>query len=49
VRSGPARPGAAIAGGMQHAMAAHASGFGVYNDAAVAIAWLLGRGAERVA
>ena len=32
---------------MHHAMAAHASGFGVYNDVAVAIAWLLGRGAER--
>ena len=30
-------------------MAAHASGFGVCNDAAVAIAWLLARGAERVA
>ena len=47
--SGPDRHGAAIAGGMHHAMAAHASGFGVCNDAAVAIAWLLGRGAERVA
>jgi acetoin utilization protein AcuC len=34
---------------MHHAMAAHASGFGVCNDAAAAIAWLLGRGAERVA
>jgi len=30
-------------------MTARASGFGVYNDAAVAIAWLLGHGAERVA
>ena len=30
-------------------MAAHASGFGVYNDVAIAIAWLLGHGAERVA
>ena len=46
---GLARPGPAIAGGMHHAMAAHASGFGVCNDAAVAIAWLLARGAERVA
>jgi hypothetical protein len=32
--SGPARHGASIAGGMHHAMAAHASGFGVYNDGA---------------
>jgi acetoin utilization protein AcuC len=30
-------------------MAAHASGFCVYNDVAVAIAWLLGQGAERIA
>ena len=30
-------------------MAAHASGFGVYNDVAIAIAWLLGHGAERIA
>ena len=35
--------------GMHHAMAAHASGFGVYNDPAIAIAWLLRQGAERVA
>jgi acetoin utilization protein AcuC len=49
VWSGTAQHGAAIAGGMHHAMAAHASGFGVYNDVAVAIAWLLGRGAERIA
>ena len=49
VWTGTAQHGAAIAGGMHHAMAAHASGFGVYNDVAVAIAWLLGQGAERVA
>jgi acetoin utilization protein AcuC len=49
VWSGPAQHGAAITGGMHHAMAARASGFGVYNDAAVAIAWLLGHGAERIA
>ena len=30
-------------------MAGHASGFGVYNDPAIAIAWLLGQGAERIA
>jgi len=49
VWSGSAQHGASIAGGMHHAMAAHASGFGVYNDPAIAIAWLLGHGAERVA
>jgi acetoin utilization protein AcuC len=49
VWSGSAEHGASIAGGMHHAMAAHASGFGVYNDPAVAIAWLLGHGAERIA
>jgi acetoin utilization protein AcuC len=47
--SGAAQHGASIAGGMHHAMAAHASGFGVYNDLAIAIAWLLRQGAERVA
>jgi acetoin utilization protein AcuC len=46
--SGSAQHGASIAGGMHHAMAAHASGFGVYNDPAVAIAWLLGEGADRI-
>ena len=46
---GSARHGASIVGGMPHAMAAHASGFCVYNDVAVAIAWLLGQGAERIA
>jgi acetoin utilization protein AcuC len=49
VWSGSVQHGASIAGGMHHAMAAHASGFGVYNDVAIAIAWLLGQGAERVA
>jgi acetoin utilization protein AcuC len=49
VWSGSAEHGASIAGGMHHAMAAHASGFGVYNDPAIAIAWLLEHGAERVA
>ena len=49
VWSGSAEHGASIAGGMHHAMAAHASGFGVYNDPAIAIAWLLGHGAERIA
>jgi len=49
VWSGSAQHGAAIAGGMHHAMAARASGFGVYNDIAIAIAWLLAHGAERIA
>jgi acetoin utilization protein AcuC len=37
------------AGGLHHAMPARASGFCVYDDPAVAIAWLLENGAERVA
>lgn len=37
------------AGGLHHAMPDHASGFCVYDDPAVAIAWLLRAGAERVA
>lgn len=38
-----------IGGGMHHAMPDYASGFCVYNDAAVAISWLLDNGYERVA
>jgi acetoin utilization protein AcuC len=41
--------GASIAGGLHHAMARNASGFCVYNDPAIAMAWLLGQGAERIA
>jgi acetoin utilization protein AcuC len=37
------------AGGLHHAMRSRASGFCVYDDPAVAIAWLLREGAERVA
>ena len=44
-----AQHGASIAGGLHHAMAAQASGFCVYNDPAIAIAWLLTQGAERIA
>ena len=44
-----AQHGASIAGGLHHAMAGNASGFCVYNDPAIAIAWLLGQGAERIA
>jgi acetoin utilization protein AcuC len=47
--TGAAEHGVNVAGGLHHAMAGHASGFCVYNDPAIAIAWLLGQGAERVA
>jgi acetoin utilization protein AcuC len=49
VWTGTAEHGASIAGGLHHAMRASASGFCVYNDPAIAIAWLLGQGAQRVA
>jgi acetoin utilization protein AcuC len=47
--SGAAEHGASIAGGLHHAMRASASGFCVYNDPAIAIAWLLAEGADRIA
>ena len=37
-----------ISGGLHHAMPGYTSGFGVYNDVAVAIRWLLDNGCERV-
>ena len=37
------------AGGLHHAMRSRASGFCVYDDPAIAIAWLLAQGVERVA
>src|ERR1017187_9164660 len=49
VWSGTAEHGASIGGGLHHAMRDHASGFCVYNDPAIAISWLLGQGAERIA
>jgi len=49
VWTGAAQHGASIAGGLHHAMRGSASGFCVYNDPAIAIAWLLGQGAQRVA
>jgi acetoin utilization protein AcuC len=49
VWTGAAQHGASIAGGLHHAMRGSASGFCVYNDPAIAIAWLLGQGVERVA
>ena len=38
-----------VAGGLHHAMRRSASGFCVYNDPAIAIAWLLSAGATRIA
>jgi acetoin utilization protein AcuC len=49
VWDGEVQHGVNIAGGLHHAMRARASGFCVYNDAAIAIAWLLERGADRIA
>jgi acetoin utilization protein AcuC len=49
VWSGAAAHGANIAGGLHHAMRGNASGFCIYNDPAIAIAWLLQQGAERIA
>lgn len=49
VWSGRARHGVSFTGGMHHAMPDRAAGFCVYNDAAVAIAWALANGAQRVA
>ena len=47
--SGAAQHGVSIAGGLHHAMRGNASGFCIYNDPAIAIAWLLENGVERVA
>jgi len=49
VWNGQTEHGASIAGGLHHAMRGKASGFCVYNDPAIAIAWLLAAGAERIA
>ncbi|WP_097195746.1 acetoin utilization protein AcuC [Blastococcus aggregatus] len=49
VHSGAAQHAVNIAGGLHHAMRDAASGFCIFNDAAVAIAWLLGQGYERIA
>lgn len=38
-----------IAGGLHHAMPDRAAGFCIYNDIAIAIAWLLEQGWERIA
>ncbi len=49
VWSGATEHAVNVAGGLHHAMAGSASGFCVYNDPAIAIAWLLEQGAERIA
>jgi acetoin utilization protein AcuC len=48
VHDGSALHAFSPAGGLHHAMAGRASGFCVYNDPAVAIAWLLDQGAGRI-
>lgn len=48
IRAGTVRRAVNIAGGMHHARPASASGFCVYNDAAVAIRHALAQGEERV-
>jgi acetoin utilization protein AcuC len=49
VLAGEVAHGFNAAGGLHHAMPARASGFCVYDDPAIAIAWLLERGVERIA
>ncbi len=49
VMTGASDHGVSISGGLHHAMASRASGFCIYNDPAVAIAWLLAQGVERIA
>ena len=49
VWSGGALHAVNVSGGLHHAMAESASGFCIYNDPAVAIAWLLREGAAKVA
>ncbi len=49
VWTGETEHAANISGGLHHAMPDAASGFCIYNDPAVAIAWLLEHGAQKVA
>ncbi|MCG5215167.1 acetoin utilization protein AcuC [Streptosporangium sp. KLBMP 9127] len=49
VWSGEAEHAVNVAGGLHHAMPSVASGFCVYNDPAVAIAWMLSQGATKIA
>ncbi|MCW2747024.1 MAG: acetoin utilization protein AcuC [Nocardioidaceae bacterium] len=48
VWTGAARHAINVSGGLHHAMPGAASGFCIYNDVALAIAWLLANGAERI-
>jgi acetoin utilization protein AcuC len=49
VHDGTHDHGVSVSGGLHHAMPGRASGFCVYDDPAIAIAWLLRQGVERVA
>ncbi|RBY90565.1 acetoin utilization protein AcuC [Blastococcus sp. TF02A-26] len=49
VHEGTSQHAINISGGLHHAMRDRAAGFCVFNDAAVAIAWLLAQGHERIA
>jgi len=49
VWTGRAEHAVNVAGGLHHAMPGAASGFCVYNDPAIGIAWLLTQGAQRIA
>jgi acetoin utilization protein AcuC len=49
VWTGEAEHAVSVAGGLHHAMPDAASGFCIYNDPAIAIAWLLDQGAQRIA
>ncbi|WP_063004465.1 acetoin utilization protein AcuC [Nocardia salmonicida] len=49
IAAGRTRRAVSIGGGMHHAMPDSAAGFCVYNDAAIAISWLLENGFDRIA
>lgn len=49
VHAGTAQHAVNIAGGLHHAMPDRASGFCIYNDIGIAIAWLLAQGYRRIA
>lgn len=49
IAHGRTRRAVSIGGGMHHAMPDSAAGFCIYNDAAVAISWLLDNGFDRIA
>src|SRR4051812_8113018 len=49
LHTGAAQHAVNISGGLHHAMRDSASGFCVFNDPAVAIAWLLAQGHQRIA